>query len=207
MSCARAWRGWWRRSWRPWSPTRSVPGSARSHRTGWRIADGYRPRAWDTRAGEIELRIPMLRSGSYFPSFPEPQRRAEQALVAVVQEAYVTHDPELHHESLLDSALRSRTVSRRPRSSAARSAKPSSSVRVPAMVRRSSRAALPASRRFGRSMTSEPRSRSACCLRSCACVARSRCAAARPRPARGLPPGSRGRPWPGTGRRASRSRS
>ena len=51
--------------------------------------NGYRERAWATRAGELELRIPKLRQGSYFPSFLEPRRRAEQALVAVVQEAYV----------------------------------------------------------------------------------------------------------------------
>ena len=51
--------------------------------------NGYRPRPWDTRAGEIELQIPKLRQGSYFASFLEPRRRAEQALVAVVQEAYV----------------------------------------------------------------------------------------------------------------------
>jgi putative transposase len=51
--------------------------------------NGYRPRAWQTRAGEIELAIPKLRSGSYFPSFLEPRKRSEQALVAVVQEAYV----------------------------------------------------------------------------------------------------------------------
>src|SRR4051812_46497429 len=51
--------------------------------------NGYRPRRWDTRAGEIELRIPKLRSGSYFPSFLGPRRRAERALVAVVQEAYI----------------------------------------------------------------------------------------------------------------------
>jgi putative transposase len=51
--------------------------------------NGYRDRAWATRAGELELRIPKLRQGSYFPSFLEPRRRAEQALVAVVQEAYV----------------------------------------------------------------------------------------------------------------------
>lgn len=51
--------------------------------------NGYRPRPWDTRAGEIELRIPKLRAGSYFPSFLRPRRRAEQALVAVVQEAYI----------------------------------------------------------------------------------------------------------------------
>src|SRR3954469_1458597 len=51
--------------------------------------NGYRPRRWDTRVGEIELAIPKLRSGSYFPSFLEPRKRSEQALVAVVQEAYV----------------------------------------------------------------------------------------------------------------------
>src|SRR3954466_1193243 len=50
--------------------------------------NGCRRRAWDTRAGELELRIPKLRSGSYFPSFLEPRRRAEQALVAVVPAAY-----------------------------------------------------------------------------------------------------------------------
>jgi putative transposase len=51
--------------------------------------NGYRDRRWDTRVGEIELQIPRLRTGSYLPSFLEPRRRAEQALVAVVQEAYV----------------------------------------------------------------------------------------------------------------------
>src|SRR5215203_1721845 len=51
--------------------------------------NGYRPRSWSTRAGEIELAIPKLRQGSYFPSFLEPRKRSEQALVAVVQEAYV----------------------------------------------------------------------------------------------------------------------
>nr|WP_259311646.1 IS256 family transposase [Capillimicrobium parvum] len=51
--------------------------------------NGYRQRRWDTRVGEIELEIPRLRTGSYLPSFLEPRRRAEQALVAVVQEAYV----------------------------------------------------------------------------------------------------------------------
>jgi len=51
--------------------------------------NGYRPRPWETRVGEIELQIPRLRTGSYLPSFLEPRRRPEQALVAVVQEAYV----------------------------------------------------------------------------------------------------------------------
>src|SRR5690349_4686559 len=51
--------------------------------------NGYRPRPWETRVGEIELLIPRKRSGSYFPSFLEPRRRSEQAIVAVVLEAYV----------------------------------------------------------------------------------------------------------------------
>lgn len=51
--------------------------------------NGYRARPWDTRLGTLELAIPKLRTGSYFPSWLEPRRRAEQALVAVVAEAYV----------------------------------------------------------------------------------------------------------------------
>jgi hypothetical protein len=51
--------------------------------------NGYRERRWDTRAGTIELAIPRVRDGSYFPSLLEPRRRAERALLAVVQEAYV----------------------------------------------------------------------------------------------------------------------
>ena len=51
--------------------------------------NGYRERAWETRAGRIELAIPRLRRGSYFPSFLEPRRTAEKALTAVIQEAYI----------------------------------------------------------------------------------------------------------------------
>jgi transposase-like protein len=51
--------------------------------------NGYRARMWSTRAGELELAIPKIRRGSYFPSFLEARRRSEQALVSVVQEAYV----------------------------------------------------------------------------------------------------------------------
>src|SRR3954453_20920808 len=51
--------------------------------------NGYRPRTWDTRVGTLELQIPKLRQGSYLPGWLEPRRRAEQALVAVVAEAYV----------------------------------------------------------------------------------------------------------------------
>ena len=51
--------------------------------------NGYRTRAWDTRLGTVELAIPKLRTGSYFPSWLDACRRGEQALVAVVAEAYV----------------------------------------------------------------------------------------------------------------------
>ncbi len=56
-------------------------------RTGQR--NGYRERRWDTRVGTIDLQVPRVRDGSYFPALLEPRRRAERALVAVVQEAYV----------------------------------------------------------------------------------------------------------------------
>jgi transposase-like protein len=66
-------------------------GAAKGARNPLREAhrNGYRARDWDTRAGRIELAIPRLRKGSYFPSFLEPRRTAEKALVAVIQEAYV----------------------------------------------------------------------------------------------------------------------
>ena len=51
--------------------------------------NGYRERVWDTRAGRIDLAIPKLRKGSYFPAFLEPRRTAEKALTAVIQEAYI----------------------------------------------------------------------------------------------------------------------
>jgi transposase-like protein len=56
-------------------------------RTGQR--NGYRERPWDTRVGTIELRVPKVREGNYYPSLLDPRKRAERALVAVVQEAYV----------------------------------------------------------------------------------------------------------------------
>lgn len=66
-------------------------GASRYERTPARTGErnGSRERRWDTRVGSISLKIPRVRDGSYFPSLLEPRRRAERALVAVVQEAYV----------------------------------------------------------------------------------------------------------------------
>lgn len=51
--------------------------------------NGYRPRDWDTRVGTVELQVPKLRAGSFFPSILEPRRRAERALASVVMACYV----------------------------------------------------------------------------------------------------------------------
>ncbi len=66
-------------------------GAERHERTASRTGqrNGYRERQWDTRVGSIDLRVPRVRDGSFLPSLLEPRKRAERALTAVVQEAYV----------------------------------------------------------------------------------------------------------------------
>ena len=68
-----------------------VAGLIGAERSGDRTAyrNGSRTRTWDTRVGTIELAIPKVRPGTYFPSLLQPWRRAEHALLAVVQRAYV----------------------------------------------------------------------------------------------------------------------
>ncbi len=71
--------------------TDTLCGAGHGERSAERVnqRNGFRDRDWQTRVGTVELRIPKLRKGSYFPAFLEPRRTAEKALTAVIQEAYI----------------------------------------------------------------------------------------------------------------------
>jgi Transposase, Mutator family len=127
--------------------------------------NGYRAREWQTRAGTVELQIPKIRQGGYFPSFLEPRRRSEQALLAVVQQAYVCGVSTRRVDQLVESlgcgsaAARSAACARRWTRTSTRSGRVRWRAATPMSfwTRRSRRStrprdrrARPATRRFAR---------------------------------------------------------
>ena len=88
-------------------------GAAPYERSDRRVTsrNGFREREWDTRVGTVDLAIPKLRQGSYFPSLLEPRRRHERALLAVVQEAYV-HGVSTRNVDALAEALGLKGISK-----------------------------------------------------------------------------------------------
>lgn len=75
----------------------SLTGAAHGERSPERTTqrNGYRTRAWHTGVGTVPVAIPKLRKGSYFPTFLEPRRSADKAMIAVIQEAYVHGIPSI----------------------------------------------------------------------------------------------------------------
>ena len=119
-------------------------------RTAYR--NGYRTRTWDTRVGTIELKIPKVTAGAYFPSLLEPRRRAEKALHAVVVEAYVKGSPRARSTTWCERSGSTGSAAPRSPGSASHSiprcrrsldARSSPSVRTCGSTRRSTRSARP----------------------------------------------------------------
>ena len=88
-------------------PSGSAP-TVRAHRGPGHRTQRHRPRVLATKAGDVELRIPKLRKGSFFPSILEPRRRMDQGLYAVVMEAYVNGVSTRSVDDLVDSPGRRR---------------------------------------------------------------------------------------------------
>jgi len=116
----------------------AAPGERSPDRTNQR--NGYRDRDWQTRAGTVELRIPKLRRGSYFPGFLEPRRMAEKALTAVIQEAYIQGISTRSVDDLVRSmgmdGISKSQVSRLPARPSAASSRPGSEPPSPRTTRR-----------------------------------------------------------------------
>ena len=84
-----------------------------AERATWR--NGYLERALDTRLGTLNLKVPKLRKGSYFPGFLEPRKTSEKALVAVIQEAWISNAPQPIHRLGGESKILNQTVGKRDR--------------------------------------------------------------------------------------------
>ena len=116
-------------------------GAGRHERSGERTTyrNGYRDRTLDTRLGSLQLRIPKLRQGSYFPPFLEPRKTSEKALVAVIQEAWVSGVSTRRVDDLVQAMGLSRASARARSASSARTSTiasaPSSTARSPATGR------------------------------------------------------------------------
>ncbi len=118
----------------------SLTGAAYGARDPERVnhRSGYHDRLRETRAGTVELRIPKLRKGSYFPDFLEPRHMAGKALTAVIQEAYVQGISTRPVDELVKALAMTGISKKKPPACAARS------------TRRSTRSSIALSRASGR---------------------------------------------------------
>jgi len=84
-SCCASWSSSWRNdSWSSTSRVAAAPATTRRAQSEPTAANGYRDRAWETRAGAVQLKIPKLRRGNYFPELLDPRRTAEKALTTAI---------------------------------------------------------------------------------------------------------------------------
>src|SRR4051795_3579520 len=127
------------------SDVEGLIGAGRYERSAERLTyrNGFRERALDTRLGTLQLRVPKLRQGSYFPPFLEPRKMSEKALVAVIQEAWINGVSTRRVDDLVQ-ALSALPTSLRGIGPKARWASPASaSRRCPSSARRSTSGSTP----------------------------------------------------------------